>query len=66
MSPPTSVERILSRHSAVFECIAKFTGYQLIVHTDPSVAPVAQPLRRTPFHVRKNIEKKLKKSKTFT
>ena len=35
-------------------------GYQLLVHTDPSVAPVAQPLRRTLFHVRKDIEKKLK------
>ena len=60
MSPPTSVDRILSRHSAVFEGIRKLFGYQLLVHTDPSVAPVAQPLRRTPLHVRKGIEKKLK------
>ena len=60
MSPPTSVDRILSRHSAVFEGIGKLSEYQLLVYTDPSVAPVAQPLQRTPFHVRKDIEKKLK------
>ena len=59
MSPPTSVDRNLLRHSAVFEGIRKLTGYQLLVHTDPSVTPVAQPLRCTPFHVRKDIEKKL-------
>ena len=60
MSPRTSVDRILSRHSEVFEGIGKLSGYQLLVHTDPIVAPVAQPLRPTPFHVRKDIEKKLK------
>ena len=54
------MDRILSRHSAVLKDIRKFSGYQLLVHTDPSVAPVAQPLRRTPFHVWKDIEKKLK------
>ena len=66
MSPPTSVDRILSKHSAVFEGIGELTGYQLLVHTDASVAPVAQPLWRTPFHVRKVIEKKRKSSKTLT
>lgn len=44
----------------MFEGVGKLTDYQLVVHTDPSVVPVAQPLRRTPFHVRKDIEKKLK------
>ena len=32
----------------IFEGIGKLTGYQLLVHTDPSVATVAQPLRRIP------------------
>ena len=57
MSPPTSVDRILSRHSAVLKAFGNCLDTS---HTDPSVAPVAQPLRRTPFHVRKDIEKKLK------
>ena len=60
MSPPTSVDRILSRHSTVFEGTGKLSGYQLLVHTDPSVADVTQPVRRTHFHLQKDIEKKLK------
>ena len=30
-----------------------------LIHTDPNATPVAQPLRRTPFHIRKDVEKKL-------
>ncbi len=60
ISPPSSVDRLLSRHPQVFEGVGKLTDYQLLVHADPNIEPVAQPLRRTPFYVRKDIEKKLK------
>ena len=54
------IESFLGIRHAVLEGNGKLSGYQLLIHTDPSVAPVAQPLRRTFFHVRKDIEKKLK------
>ncbi len=60
ISPQSSVDRILSRHPQVFEEVGKLTDYQLLIHVDPNIEPVAQPLRRAPFHVRKDIEKKLK------
>ena len=60
MSPQSQVDRILSNRSKVFEGVGKLTDYQLVVHADPNLVPVAQPLRRTPFHARKDIEKKLK------
>lgn len=60
VSPRSTVDSILSNHSGVFEGVGKLTDYQLTIHTDPNVMPVAQPLRRTPFHVRKDIEKKMK------
>lgn len=44
----------------MFEGVGKLTYYQLVIHTDPNVVPVAQLLLRTPFHVRKDVEKKLK------
>ena len=65
MSPPTSVDRIFSRHPAVFEGIGKLIGYQLLVQTDPSVEPVAQLLRRTHFHMQKDYEKKLKELQDY-
>jgi hypothetical protein len=54
------VDKILSNHSKVFRGVGKLTDYQLVIHTDSNVMPVAQSLRRTPFHVRKDVEKKLK------
>jgi hypothetical protein len=33
---------------------------QVRLHIDPTVAPVAQPIRRTPFNLRKKVEDKIK------
>ena len=60
VSPQSPVDKILSNHSKVFRGVGKLTDYQLVIHTDSNVMPVAQSLRRTPFHVRKDVEKKLK------
>lgn len=45
VSPRSTVDSILSNHSGVFEGVGKLTDYQLTIHTDPNVMPVAQPLR---------------------
>lgn len=54
-----SVQAIVDKHDAVFNGVGKLKDYQLKIHIDPAVTPVAQPQRRVPFHVRKDVEKKL-------
>ena len=55
----TAVHVILNKHDAVFNVVGKLKDYQLKVHLNPDITPVAQPQRRLPFHVRKDVEKKL-------
>ena len=54
-----SVQVIVDKHKAVFNGVGKLRDYQLKIHIDPEITPVAQPQRRLPFHVRKDVEKKL-------
>ena len=54
-----SVQAIVDRHRAVFNGVGKLKDYQLKIHIDPEVTPVAQPQRRVPFHVRKQVKAKL-------
>ena len=56
----TAVHAIVNKHDAVFNGVGKLKEYQLKVHLNPDITPVAQPQRRLPFHVRKDVEKKLK------
>ena len=44
----------------VFEGLGKLKGYQLKLHQDDSIPPVAQPLRRIPFSRRQKVTAKLK------
>ena len=44
----------------VFTGVGKMKDTQIILHVDPSVTPVTQPLRRTPFQLRERVEGKLK------
>ena len=41
------------------EGIAKLKDFQLKIPIDPEVQPVAQPIRRVPYHVRDKLTKKL-------
>ena len=54
-----SVQAIVDKHDAVFNGVGKLKDYQLKIHIDPAVTPVAQPQRRGPFYVRKDVAKKL-------
>ena len=55
-----STQGIVDKHDAVFRGIGKLKDYQLKIHVDPEITLVAQPQRRVPFHVRKDVDKKLK------
>ena len=49
----------IARHRALFHGVGKLKDYQLKLHIDPQIQPVAQPVRRTAFSLRGKIEKKL-------
>ena len=57
----TAVHAIVNKHDAVFNGVGKLKDYQLKVHLNPDITPVAQPQRHLPFHNRKDldVEKKL-------
>jgi len=45
-----------ARFTKVFEGLGKLKGYQLKLHQDDSISPVAQPLRRIPFSRRQKVD----------
>ena len=55
----TSKETILEKHKEVFEGVGKLSNYQVTLHVDPSVSPVAQPVRRIPFSLRDKVQSKV-------
>ena len=48
-----SVKRLMTKYPQVFHGIGKLNDFQLHLHIDDSVTPVAQAPRRIPFHIRK-------------
>ena len=50
---------LMTRYKDVFTGIGKLKDFQLNLHIDQQVQPVAQPLRRPAFSLREKIEKKL-------
>ncbi|CAB4015033.1 Hypothetical predicted protein, partial [Paramuricea clavata] len=56
-----SVTDRVARHKVLFQDIGKLKEYQMKLHIDPQVRPVAQSVRRTAFSLRGKIEEKLDK-----
>ena len=54
-----STQAIVDKHDTAFRGVGRLKDYQLRIHIDPEATPVAQPQRHVPFHVRKDVEKKL-------
>ena len=48
-----------ARFPQVFQGLGKLKGYQLKLHIDETVRPVAQPVRRIPFSRREKVTQKL-------
>ena len=57
--PPNTLE-FLKHYSSLMNTMGEYKGTPARIHVDESVKPVALPHRRIPFHVRKQVEKKLK------
>ena len=55
----TSSETIMSDYKEIFEGVGKLKDYQVKLHVNPDVPPVAQPVRRTPFSLRDKVEEKI-------
>lgn len=50
---------IRSQYKDVFEGVGKLKDYQVKLHIDESILPVAQPVRRVPFGLRAKVEEHL-------
>lgn len=53
-------ESLQRKYPEVFKGVGKLKDREVQLHIDPSVRPVAQPLRRTPFNLRAKVEGKVK------
>ena len=54
-----STPDIVDKYKACFEGVGKLTDYQVKVHVNKEVNPVAQHPRRVPFSLREKVERKL-------
>ena len=52
-------------YADVFQGIGKLKDFQLKIHVDPDVRPVAQPVRRLPFALREKVGEKLDEWETL-
>ncbi|KAK3705569.1 hypothetical protein QZH41_000258 [Actinostola sp. cb2023] len=59
--PTEKPTELIDEYEGLFQGLGKLKNYQIKLHIDESVPPVAQPHRRVPFHVRKQLEEQLKR-----
>lgn len=52
---------LLAEYDDLFHGLGKLKNYQIKLHIDEEVPPVAQPHKRVPFHVRKQLEEQLRR-----
>ena len=50
---------VMERYKEVFEGVGKLKDYQLKLHIDPNVKPVAQHARRIPYSLRDKVKEKI-------
>lgn len=55
----------VAKYRECFNGVGKLAGYQAKIHVDSQVNPVAQPVRRVPFGLRKRVESKLEELETL-
>jgi hypothetical protein len=54
-----TVQQLEAKHPQLFSGVGKLKNHEVELHIDPTVVPVAQPHRRVPFHLRKQVEEEL-------
>ena len=57
----TAVDHLVSEYDDLFQGLGKLRNFNVKLHIDDTVKPIAQPHRRIPFHVRKQLEQELKR-----
>jgi transposase InsO family protein len=57
----TSTDALITQFSDLFDGLGKLKDVQVELHIDETVPAVAQPHRRIPFHVRKQLEEQLER-----
>ena len=56
---PESTKAIVNEHSSIFSGTGLLKNFQLKLHTDPSIRPVQQLIRRIPYHKKQKISYKI-------
>lgn len=64
VSDITTMDKLTTEYPTVFQGIGQLKNYEVKLHIDTAVQPVAQPARRIPFHLRKKVSVELKKLET--
>jgi len=54
-----TIEKLKQEYPQLFRGVGKLKNHQVKLHIDHNVKPVAQPHRRTPFHLQKLIEQEV-------
>lgn len=57
----TAGDELTQKYPTLFDGIGKLKDFEVKLHIDQSVKPVAQPARRIPFHLRKQVEAELER-----
>ena len=52
-------EIVFEKYPEAFNGIEKLKNYEMILHIDHQIPPVAQKMGKIPFHIQKNQEKKI-------
>ena len=60
ISAQHEIDSILAKYPTFFGGVGKPRNYQLKMHVNQNIPPVAQPPRRVPFHLRKAVHAKLR------
>ena len=59
--PRPKPAQLVAEYDELFHGLGKLRNYQIKLHVDQTVPPVAQPHRRIPFHVREHLKEQLKR-----
>ena len=55
------VDQLVHEYDDLLHGLGKLKARQVKIHIDETVQPIAQPHRRLPFHLRKQLEEQLEK-----
>ena len=55
------LDSVLDKHKNIFKGIGKLKNFEVKLHVNPNVTPVQQPIRRIPYHTRKNVTTELQR-----